>query len=501
MGYPAAVGLPELREAVAGWVGAPLRRRARPRAARDPDARLEGGDLLVRPRRARPRRRPGHRRPDGAGLSRRRARGAVRRRAGRRAAAARGERLPPRPRRGPGRDVAADGARLGQLPEQPDRRRRRRSRSTSGWRRSRREHDFVLASDEAYTELWFDEPPVSALQLGDWTNLAVFNTLSKRSSMTGYRSGFVAGDPELIAALKQFRPNVGTAPQEFVQRASVVAWGDEEHVERARAVVRRASGRCSSTCSRASACAMRAARRRCTSGSRRPHGETSEAFATRLLEHGVHRRAGVVPRRLGRGLRPLRARPDRGRVRAGGRDPRAGALTPPGAAEPGSARISVDGARAADRRDVGVGRARPGSASRRRSRCSTPARSASPSPRRRLGRQRVGEEGDPALLPHPQGRADGHRRPPLPRQDPRQVRLRRPRRSRRAARGRALRLVPLRRLRADARLRQHRRLGRAADDGRHVGHRRLVRADRRRRAPRGRASGSAACSSRRRPLP
>ena len=97
-----------------------------------------------------------------------------------------------------------------------------------------REHDFVLASDEAYTELWFDEPPVSALQVEDWTNLVVFNTLSKRSSMTGYRSGFVAGDPNLIAALRQFRPNVGTAPQEFVQRASVVAWGDEEHVERAR---------------------------------------------------------------------------------------------------------------------------------------------------------------------------------------------------------------------------------------------------------------------------
>ena len=58
-----------------------------------------------------------------------------------------------------------------------------------------REHDFVFASDEAYTELWFDEPPVSALQLDDWTNLVVFNTLSKRSSMTGYRSGFVAGDP------------------------------------------------------------------------------------------------------------------------------------------------------------------------------------------------------------------------------------------------------------------------------------------------------------------
>ena len=87
-----------------------------------------------------------------------------------------------------------------------------------------REHDFVLASDEAYTEIWFEEPPLSALQLDDLTNVVVFNTLSKRSSMTGYRSGFVAGDPELIAALRHFRPTIGTAPQEFVQRASVVAW-------------------------------------------------------------------------------------------------------------------------------------------------------------------------------------------------------------------------------------------------------------------------------------
>ena len=96
-------------------------------------------------------------------------------------------------------------------------------------------YDFVLASDEAYTELWFDVPPPSALQLDDLSNVVVFNTLSKRSSMTGFRSGFVAGDPALIAALRQYRPNVGTAPQEFVQRASVVAWSDEEHVARSRA--------------------------------------------------------------------------------------------------------------------------------------------------------------------------------------------------------------------------------------------------------------------------
>ena len=96
-------------------------------------------------------------------------------------------------------------------------------------------HDFVIGSDEAYTELWFDEPPPSALQAADRSRVVVFQTLSKRSSMTGYRSGFVAGPPEIVAALKAYRPTVGTAPQEFVQRASVVAWNDERHVEETRA--------------------------------------------------------------------------------------------------------------------------------------------------------------------------------------------------------------------------------------------------------------------------
>jgi succinyldiaminopimelate transaminase len=99
-----------------------------------------------------------------------------------------------------------------------------------------REHDAVLASDEAYCELWFgSEPPPSALQVAGRDHVVVFNTLSKRSSMTGYRSGFVAADAALIAALKQYRPSVGTAPQEFVQRASVAAWNDEAHVEEMRA--------------------------------------------------------------------------------------------------------------------------------------------------------------------------------------------------------------------------------------------------------------------------
>jgi succinyldiaminopimelate transaminase len=101
------------------------------------------------------------------------------------------------------------------------------------------EHGFLVASDEAYSELWFEEPPASALQVADRRQVVVFNSLSKRSSMTGYRSGFVAGAPDVVRALRKLRPSSGTAPQEFVQRASVVAWEDEAHVERARDTYRR----------------------------------------------------------------------------------------------------------------------------------------------------------------------------------------------------------------------------------------------------------------------
>jgi acetylornithine aminotransferase len=149
-----------------------------------------------------------------------------------------------------------------------------------------REHGFLLASDEAYTELWFDEPPHSALEARGRGNVAVFNTLSKRSSMTGYRSGFVAADPDLIAALKQFRPSVGTAPQEFVQRASVVAWNDEAHVERTRAAYRSKREALLPTLERKG---IRVAGSKATMylWLEVPAGEASETFAARLLEHGL----------------------------------------------------------------------------------------------------------------------------------------------------------------------------------------------------------------------
>src|SRR6478736_508675 len=149
-----------------------------------------------------------------------------------------------------------------------------------------REHGFVFASDEAYSELWFSEPPPSALELPDLTNVLVLNTLSKRSSMTGFRSGFAAGDPELIAALRHFRPNVGTAPQEFVQRASVVAWGDEEHVERMREAYARKRALLLDVLGRNGL--------RDVGGPATMYlwigvasGETSEEHAARLLERGV----------------------------------------------------------------------------------------------------------------------------------------------------------------------------------------------------------------------
>jgi succinyldiaminopimelate transaminase len=147
-------------------------------------------------------------------------------------------------------------------------------------------YDFLVCSDEAYSELWFGSPPSSALEAGDRGRFAVFNTLSKRSSMTGYRSGFVAGPAWLVDALRKYRPTVGTAPQEFVQRASIVAWSDEAHVERARATYARKRDVLLPVLE---ANGWRVAGKDATMylWVAVPNGEPSEAAAHRLLEHGI----------------------------------------------------------------------------------------------------------------------------------------------------------------------------------------------------------------------
>lgn len=148
-------------------------------------------------------------------------------------------------------------------------------------------HGFWIGSDEAYTELAFDgPPPVSALQAGDRSHVIAINTLSKRSSMTGYRSGFVAGPPELIAALKVFRPTVGTAPQEFVQRAAIAAWGDEEHVAMARERYRRKRALLREVLL-AKGLEIVASEAGMYLWVRTPGGRSSEDFAGHLIGHGI----------------------------------------------------------------------------------------------------------------------------------------------------------------------------------------------------------------------
>ena len=72
--------------------------------------------------------------------------------------------------------------------------------------------------------------------------MIAFHTLSKRSAMTGYRSGFMAGDARLIGALRRFRPNVGVATPDFIQAAAIAAWNDDGHTadQRARYAAKRA---------------------------------------------------------------------------------------------------------------------------------------------------------------------------------------------------------------------------------------------------------------------
>ncbi|WP_418314997.1 succinyldiaminopimelate transaminase [Piscinibacter sakaiensis] len=98
-------------------------------------------------------------------------------------------------------------------------------------------YGFVIASDECYSEIYFrDEPPLGSLQaaaaLGrnDFSRLIAFTSLSKRSNVPGMRSGFVAGDAAILAKFLLYRTYHGSAMGPVVQKASIAAWNDEDHV-------------------------------------------------------------------------------------------------------------------------------------------------------------------------------------------------------------------------------------------------------------------------------
>ena len=97
-------------------------------------------------------------------------------------------------------------------------------------------HGFVIASDECYSEIYFDQPPLGGLEaanrLGrrDYERLVVFSSLSKRSNCPGMRSGFGAGNAALLKKFLLYRTYHGSAMSLAVQHASIAAWNDEEHV-------------------------------------------------------------------------------------------------------------------------------------------------------------------------------------------------------------------------------------------------------------------------------
>jgi len=103
-------------------------------------------------------------------------------------------------------------------------------------------HDFVVASDECYSEIYFDEPPLGALEaarkLGrdDYRRLVVFGSLSKRSNAPGLRSGYVMGDAAVLKRFLLYRTYHGCAMSGSVAAASVAAWNDEAHVVENRAL-------------------------------------------------------------------------------------------------------------------------------------------------------------------------------------------------------------------------------------------------------------------------
>jgi len=99
-------------------------------------------------------------------------------------------------------------------------------------------HDFIIASDECYSEIYFDEekPPIGLLEVAikigniDFKRCVVFHSLSKRSNAPGLRSGFVAGDADILKKFLLYRTYHGCAMSPPVQAASQVAWADEAHV-------------------------------------------------------------------------------------------------------------------------------------------------------------------------------------------------------------------------------------------------------------------------------
>jgi len=148
-----------------------------------------------------------------------------------------------------------------------------------------RRFGFVVASDECYADVYFGEPPASMLE-EQVENVVAIHSCSKRSGMTGYRSGFLAGDRDVIAALRALRSHPGVGSPEFVAPAAAAAWADDAHAAERREIFRAKRDRFLRFFA-AQGLAADASEATLYLWVKVPGGDTAAGYALRLLEEGI----------------------------------------------------------------------------------------------------------------------------------------------------------------------------------------------------------------------
>ena len=151
--------------------------------------------------------------------------------------------------------------------------------------RAAKRYGFVVASDECYAELYFGARPLSMLEV-QVENVVAIHSCSKRSGMTGYRSGFLAGDPDLVATLRKLRSHPGVASPEFVGPAAVAAWSEDAHAAERREIFRRKRDRFLRFFAEHGLQAD-ASEATLYLWVKVPDGDTSGSYARKLLEEGI----------------------------------------------------------------------------------------------------------------------------------------------------------------------------------------------------------------------
>ena len=146
-------------------------------------------------------------------------------------------------------------------------------------------HGFVVVSDECYADVYFGAPPPSMLEVQQ-ENVLVVHSCSKRSGMTGYRSGFIAGDRDVMAAVRRFRSHPGVSQPDFVAAAATAAWGEDGHAAERREIFRQKRERFLAFFA-AHSLACDASEATLYLWVRVPAGHTSASYALRLLEEGI----------------------------------------------------------------------------------------------------------------------------------------------------------------------------------------------------------------------